>query len=100
MTKEEQNEMVEQLAAILRSLVNTKAGKSGLRISFEWILDVLDGDELLTRRVLTAAGFTPPLSTEWFCGRGKKTINDVCYDRLLADNLTDVLDLFDRDAAA
>ena len=86
------NEMIAQLAGVLRRPAR-KTGSQGVRIPYEWILNILDGDVLLTRRVLREAGFTPPSSTDWSCGRGERALEAVCYPTLVSDQLTDILDL-------
>lgn len=85
------NTMISELANLLRNIA-TKAGSRGMRISFEWVRDILDGDESLARRVLIAAGFTPPTSTEWNFGRGGSRLEQYAYPEGLADRLTEILD--------
>ena len=92
------DEMIAQLADTIRGPA-LKTGSQGMRISYEWLLVLLDGDELLTRRVLRQAGFSAPTSTDWAYGRGERRLGGVCDPCRIADNLTDILDLFDRDAA-
>jgi hypothetical protein len=86
--------MIREMADLLRNIA-TKARGRGMRISFEWLRDILDGDERLTRRVLTAAGFAPPTSTEWSYGRGEAHLAQHAYPEGLADRLTDILDDFE-----
>ena len=87
------DKMICEMGALLRNIA-TKARGRGMRIPFEWLRDILDGDERLTRRVLTAAGFTPPTSTEWSFGRGGARLEQYAYPEGLADRLTDVLDYY------
>ncbi|WP_288940995.1 hypothetical protein [uncultured Roseovarius sp.] len=86
--------MVTDLAAALKRISN-KTGPQGLRLSFEWLSDVLDDDEDLAERVLRAAGFEPPQATEWTTGAGGRTLASVTYTPILADELTDILDEHD-----
>ncbi len=83
--------LVNDLATTLRNAANRSRGR-GMRVSFEWLCDTLDGDETLTRQVLMRAGFTPPMATEWAYGKGCARLADHCYPELLADHLTDILD--------
>jgi hypothetical protein len=82
--------MIHELAARLR-----RVAERGVRLPFDWLKNILDDDEDLTRSVLTLAGFRPPESIEWYSGKGAKTLADVCYPTGLADDLTDILDDYD-----
>jgi hypothetical protein len=83
--------MIREMADLIRNIAPKARGR-GMRIPFEWLRDILDGDERLTRRVLTAAGFMPPTSTEWTFGRGGARLEQYAYPEGLADRLTDILD--------
>ncbi|WP_417676731.1 hypothetical protein [Pseudodonghicola sp.] len=89
----ETSPMVRELADLIRNAAS-RAGGRGMRISFEWLCDVLDGDQRLTRCVLVAAGFQPPEATEWRTGRGDARLADHVYPELLADRLTESLDYY------
>ncbi|QFT97389.1 hypothetical protein FIU85_08755 [Roseovarius sp. THAF8] len=83
--------MITSMAREIQRIAD-RSGPGGMRISFEWLEDVLDGDEILTRRVLTAAGFSPPTEVEWRRGKGRDQLSDRGYPGLLEDRLTDILD--------
>jgi len=86
-------QMISELADQLRSYADRARG--GVRLSEEWLTNVLDGDGQLARNVLRAAGFTPPPATEWTTGKGMRRMDDVGYLPNLSDRLTDVLDYYD-----
>ncbi len=86
--------MIDALAHRLRDEVARTHGR-GLRVSFEWLKDVLDDDATLTRNVLETAGFEPPAAEIWTTGRGEWNLNRLCYPPIFADKLTDVLDAYD-----
>jgi hypothetical protein len=86
--------MIEALADRLREEVARTRGR-GLRLSFEWLKDVLDDDANLTRKVLEKSGFQPPASEVWTTGRGEMNLSRVGFPPVLADKLTDILDAHD-----
>lgn len=88
------NKMINALANKLRDEVNSTRGH-GLRINFEWLMDVLDDDDALARQVLERAGFEPPAAEIWTSGRGGWDLDRVTYAPILADKLTDILDAYD-----
>ncbi|MGR3315572.1 hypothetical protein [Roseovarius indicus] len=83
--------MIDELATLLRNVAK-KAGGPGVAIRFGWLRDVLDGSEILARRVLIAAGYVPYRDGEWHHGNGLQKLARLTYPEAMADTMTDILD--------
>lgn len=86
--------MIDDLAALLRNTA-ARAGRRGMRVSYEWLRGVLDDDDRMTRQVLLRAGFTPPRATEWSVGGGGAALSHFTYPATLEDAMTDILEDYD-----
>lgn len=83
--------MIDELATLLRNVAK-KAGGPGVCIRFGWLRDVLDGSEILARRVLIAAGYVPYRDGEWHHGNGLKKLAMLTYPESMEDVMMDILD--------
>ncbi|WP_128910601.1 hypothetical protein [Tropicibacter alexandrii] len=90
------NALVYEAASVLRGIITRQkrwSAAGGFRADFDWFKRHLDEDEVLTQKVLTAAGFALNKSGDWVWRRGVWPLSKVADLADLGDALVSLVDI-------
>lgn len=90
--------LVNEISTLMENYLPNKYRRTntGLTVGWDWIVDILDGDEDLARSILIATGFRPSKYCPgvWVRGNGFNTFIEIAGVHTFADAVTAILDKY------